>query len=277
LHVLGISCFYHDSAAAILRDGRLIAAGEEERFNRIKHYKDFPAQAIAYCLDEAGISIHDVDHVVFYEKPFIKFNRILETILGYWPRTYRPWLKSIPLWLGHRLKMGKDIRERLGMAKPVLYCQHHLSHAASAFLVSPFEEAAIISADGVGEWTTTAWGRGRGNRIELERQIRWPHSVGLLFSAITAYLGFRVNDAEWKVMGLAPYGRPTLVGKFREVVDIRPDGSFRLNLKYFAHCTSTRMMFNRRWEKLFGAPQRNPEAELTDFHRDVAHSGQKIV
>ncbi|MCC7293419.1 MAG: carbamoyltransferase [Phycisphaerales bacterium] len=310
MNILGLSCYYHDAAAALVRDGQLLAAAEEERFNRVKHYNEFPACAVDYCLREGGIDMADVDAVVFYEKPFTKFNRILETILGYWPLTYAAWLKAMPLWLGHRLKMGADLADHLqrltGGAAPhnadaadgatlraacgpavlrtaasprarILYNQHHLSHAASAFLVSPFEEAAIISADGVGEWTTTAWGAGRGTRIELHREIRFPHSVGLLFSAITAYLGFRVNDAEWKVMGLAPYGKPTLVDKFRRIVDVRDDGSFRLDMKYFAHGYSTKLMFNRRWERLFGQPQRKREAELTDFHRDIAHSGQKIV
>jgi len=275
--VLGISCYYHDSGTALLRDGRLIAAAEEERFNRKKHFNGFPEQAIRYCLHEAGITIDDVDHIVFYEKPLVKFNRILETILGCWPFTYSQWLKAIPLWLGHRLRIGSEIQDRLGTEKSILYCQHHLAHAASAFLVSPFEEAAIITADGVGEWTTTSWGVGRGHQIEMHKEVRFPHSVGLLFSAVTAYLGFRVNDAEWKVMGLAPYGRPKYVDNFRQVVDIKDDGSIRLDLRYFAHTYSTTRTFNQRWEQLFGQPQRRPEADLTDFHRDIAHSGQKIV
>jgi carbamoyltransferase len=275
--VLGISCYYHDSGAALVRDGRLVAAAEEERFNRIKHFNGFPEQAVRYCLDEAGVSIHDVDHVGFYEKPLVKFNRILETILADWPRTYRSWLKAMPLWLGHRLRIGHEIQEKLGIEKEILYCQHHLSHAASAFLVSPFEEAAIITADGVGEWTTTSWGVGRGCQIEIKKEIRFPHSVGLLFSAVTAYLGFRVNDAEWKVMGLAPYGEPKYMDQFREIVDIKEDGSIRLNLKYFSHTYSTTRTFSRAWEQLFGQRQRSAEAELTDFHRDVACSGQRII
>ncbi len=275
--VLGISCYYHDAGVALVRDGKLVAAAEEERFNRKKHYSGFPEQAVKYCLDEAGIGIGDVDHIGFYEKPLVKFNRILETILAYWPRTYGPWLRAMPLWLTQRLRIGCEIQEKLGTDKDILYCQHHLAHAASAFLVSPFEEAAILTADGVGEWTTTSWGIGRGYDIEMRKEIRFPHSVGLLFSAITAYLGFRVNDAEWKVMGLAPYGRPTYVDRFRRVVDIKNDGSIRLDLRYFAHPYSTRKTFNRRWEQLFGQPQRAPESELTDFHRDIAHSGQKIV
>jgi len=277
VYVLGISCFYHDAGAALVRDGQLVAAAEEERFNRKKHYSDFPALSVAYCLKEAGITLDQVDHIGFYEKPLTKFNRIIETILADWPRTYDSWLKSLPVWLTQKLNMSRTIQKELNTDKEILFCQHHLSHAASAFLVSPFDEAAVITTDGVGEWTTTGWGVGRGTDIDLSHEIRFPHSVGLLFSAITAYLGFRVNDAEWKVMGLAPYGKPTFVDKFRQVVDIRDDGSFRLNMKYFSHTYSTSRMFNRRWEELFGRPQRPKETELDDFHRDIAHSGQKII
>jgi len=277
LIVLGISCYYHDSGAALVRDGKLIAAGEEERFNRKKHDSDFPKLAVEYCLKEAGITIDQVDYIGFYEKPLVKFNRILESILATWPRSYKAWLKAVPLWLTHRLNISSDIQKQLGCDKDILYCQHHLSHAASAFLVSPFEEAAIITADGVGEWTTTAWGVGRGSQMDMMKEMRFPHSVGLLFSAITAYLGFRVNDAEWKVMGLAPYGKPTYVDKFREIVDIRDDGSIRLNLDYFAHAYSTTDTINEKWADLFGQPQNKSESELTEFHRDIAHSGQKIV
>ncbi len=277
MYVLGLSCYYHDGGAALVHDGQLVAAAEEERFNRKKHYSDFPKLAVEYCLREAGITIDQVDHIGFYEKPLVKFNRILETILACWPRTYFAWLKAMPLWLTQRLHIGSEIQKHLGVDQDILYCQHHLSHAASAFLVSPFEEAAIITADGVGEWTTTSWGRGCGSDMTMIKEIRFPHSIGLLFSAITAYLGFRVNDAEWKVMGLAPYGKPTYVDKFREVVDIKDDGSIRLDLRYFALAYSTTRTFTSRWEQLFGQPQRRTEAELTDFHRDIAHSGQKII
>ncbi len=277
MNVLGISCYYHDSGAALVCNGRLVAAAEEERFTRVKHDNGFPARAIEYCLAEAGITIDQVDHIGFYEKPLVKFNRILESILATWPLSYRAWLKAIPLWLVQRLHIGREIQEKLGVDKDILYCQHHLAHAASAFLVSPFDEAAIITADGVGEWTTTSWGVGRGQVIEMSKEIRFPHSVGLLFSAITAYLGFRINDAEWKVMGLAPYGKPTYVDKFREIVDVKEDGSIRLNLDYFAHTYSTTRTINDRWHKLFGQPMRPKESELTDFHRDIAHSGQKVV
>ena len=277
MYVLGISCYYHDAGAALVHDGQLVAAAEEERFNRQKHYNGFPSQAIGYCLREAGITVDDVDYITFYEKPLVKFQRILETTLAAWPLTYWTWVKAMPVWLTSKLNVGHTIQKELGTDKDIYYCQHHLAHAASAFLVSPFEEAAVITADGVGEWTTTGWGVGRGTQIEIWKEIRFPHSVGLLFSAITAYLGFRVNDAEWKVMGLAPYGRPTYVDKFREVVDVRADGSFRLNMKYFAHTHSTKYMFNRNWEKLFGRPRRPKETELDQFHEDIARSGQQIV
>ncbi|MFH0980805.1 MAG: carbamoyltransferase [Planctomycetota bacterium] len=277
VYVLGISCYYHDAGAALVHDGQLVAAAEEERFNRQKHYSDFPVQAIRYCLAQAGIGIDEVDYIGFYEKPLVKFSRILETTLACWPRTYSTWVKSMPIWLMTKLRIGRTIQKELHTNKDVYYCQHHLAHAAGAFLVSEFDEAAIITADGVGEWTTTAWGVGQGTEIRIHKEIRFPHSVGLLFSAITAYLGFRVNDAEWKVMGLAPYGRPTYVDKFREVVDIHEDGSFRLNMKYFAHTHSTTRIFNRNWEKLFGRPQRPRETELDEFHQDIAHSGQKMV
>ncbi len=275
--VLGISCYYHDSGVALVRDGELVAAAEEERFNRKKHDNGFPSLAVDYCLKTAGITIDQVDHIGFYEKPFVKFNRILETILARWPLTLRPWLKALPLWMTQRLRIGSDIQNKLGTDKDILYCSHHLSHAASAFLVSPFEEAAIITADGVGEWTTTSWGVGRGTEIDMKKELRFPHSVGLLFSAITAYLGFRINDAEWKVMGLAPYGKPTYVDKFRDIVDIKADGSIRLNLDYFVHTHSTTRTISDKWAELFGQPVRDTESELTDFHRDIAHSGQKIV
>lgn len=277
MYVLGISCYYHDAGAALVKDGMLIAAAEEERFNRKKHYSDFPTLAVAYCLREAGISIEDVDYIGFYEKPLVKFQRIVETVLAQWPLTYWSWVKAMPIWLMTKLRIGTTIQKELGVDKDIHYCQHHCSHAASAFLVSPFEEAAIITADGVGEWATTGWGVGKGSELKLLKEIRFPHSVGLLFSAITAYLGFRVNDAEWKVMGLAPYGKPRYLDKFRQIVDLRDDGSFRLKMKYFAYGHSTTRSFTRAWEDLFGRPQRPRESELDDFHADIAHSGQKLV
>ncbi len=277
MYVLGLSCYYHDSGAALVHDGKLIAAAEEERFNRNKHYSGFPKHAVEYCLDEAGINIEDVDHVGFYEKPLVKFSRILETILARWPLTYTNWVTGIPLWMTERLNLARTIRRELNTDKEICFCQHHLAHAASSFLVSPFENAAIITADGVGEWTTTAWGTGKGSEIVLEKHINFPHSVGLFFSTLTAYLGFRVNDAEWKVMGMAPYGKPRYVDQFREMVDIRDDGSFRLNMKYFKHPHSMKQMYTRHWEKLLGLPPRKTETKIEDYHCDIAHSGQKIV
>ena len=277
MYVLGLSCFYHDAGVALVKDGILIAAAEEERFTRKKHDSDFPINAVQYCLRAAGITIDQVDYIGFYEKPFVKFMRILETCLSAWPLSYMSWMKSMPIWLTTKLRIGRIIQERLGTEKGIIFCEHHLSHAASAFLVSPYKDAVLLSMDGVGEWTTTAYGLGRGTRMDIEGEIRFPHSIGLLFSAITAYLGFKVNDAEWKVMGLAPYGKPKYVDQFRKVVDMKPDGSFRLKMEYFAHHYSTKSMFNRRWENLFGRPRRRPETELDEFHYDVAHSGQKIV
>jgi len=277
VNVLGISCYYHDAGAVLLRDGEVVAAAEEERFSRRKHDSGYPRHAVEYCLAEGGIHPADLDYVGYYEKPLQKFDRILNTVLADWPWSLPVWVRSIPLWLNNRLHIGRTIQNELGIDKDILYCQHHLAHAASAFLVSGFDEAAIITADGVGEWTTTAWGVGRGVEIDIRQELRFPHSIGLLFSAVTAYLGFRVNDAEWKVMGLAPYGKPRYVDKFREVVDVRDDGSIRLNLKYFSFTHSTSRTFNRRWERLFGRPMRRPEAPLDDFHADVAASGQKVL
>jgi carbamoyltransferase len=277
MYVLGLSFFYHDAAAALVKDGVLVAAAEEERFSRKKHDSDFPEQAVRYCLDAAGITIDQVDHIGFYEKPFVKFLRILETCLAGWPCTYSTWSRSMPLWLKSKLRVGRLIQERLGTEQDIVYCEHHLSHAASAFLVSPFEEAVLLTMDGVGEWTTTAFGVGRGTSMRFDGEIRFPHSIGLLFSAITAYLGFAVNDGEWKVMGLAAYGQPRFLDHFRRIVDVRPDGSFRLDMRYFAHHRSTKRMYSGRWEKLFGRPARQPESEIDAFHFDVAHSGQKIV
>ena len=277
MNILCISCYYHDGGAALVCDGKLVAAAEEERFTRKKHDSSFPQHAIDYCLKEAGISIEQVDHIGFYEKPLVKFNRILESILATWPLSLKPWLRAMPLWMTKRLRIGSEIQDRLNTDKDILFCQHHLSHAASAFLVSPFDKAAIITADGVGEWTTTSWGVGDGYNIDIKKELRFPHSVGLLFSAITAYLGFRINDAEWKVMGLAPYGKPKYVDRFRQIVDIKDDGSIRLNLKYFTHTHSTTRTISDKWQELFGQPVRDAEAELSDFHRDIANSGQKVV
>lgn len=280
MNVLGLSCYYHDSAAALVRDGVLVAAAAEERFNRKKHYFGFPKLAVDYCLREAGISLADLDAIAFYEKPFVKFERILMTFIASWPLSYVSFLKAMPLWLKGRLNLRETIRKELGLEEgkaDILFPEHHVSHAASAFLVSPFEKAAILTLDGVGEWGTTTLGYGEGSRMTIEKEIRFPHSLGLFYSAVTSYLGFRVNDAEWKVMGLAPYGKPAYVEQLKKTIDLRKDGSFRLDMRYFSHHWSSHRMFNRRWERLLGAPQRVPEAKIEDFHCDVAHSGQKIV
>jgi carbamoyltransferase len=276
--ILGISCYYHDAAACLVRDGIVVAAAEEERFNRDKHYSGFPRNAIRYCLNEARINADQVDYVVFYEKPFIKFNRILETYISQWPRSFGSFRRAIPLWLKSRLKMCKQISKELDIDEDkIFFGDHHLSHAASAFLVSPFEEAAIFTVDGVGEWTTTTIGYGKGSHIRIDKEIKFPHSIGLLYSAITSYLGFRVNDAEWKVMGLAPYGEPKYVDKFLDLVDIKEDGSFRLNMKYFSYHYSPEESINRRFENHFGRPKRQKDQEIDPFYTDIAASGQKVV
>ncbi len=276
-YILGISCFYHDGGACLLRDGVIVAAAEEERFTRKKHDESFPSNAIDYCLATAGITIDDVTHIGFYEKPFVKFSRILETCLAGWPFTWSMFVRSMPKWLKEKLRIGPMIQEKLGTDADIVFCEHHLSHAASSFLVSPFDEALVLTMDGVGEWTTTAWGIGRGNSFEISEQIRFPHSIGLLFSAITAYLGFRVNDAEWKVMGLAPYGKPTYLDAMKEIVHLRDDGSFRLDMSFFNYHHSARRMYTNKWQKLLGEGPRQPESELSQFHLDIAHSGQKLV
>lgn len=278
MRVLGTSFYYHDSAAVLIEDGRLVAAAEEERFSRRKHDSGFPENAVRYCLEAGGISPADLDAVAFYEKPFVKFDRILETSLATWPRGIRTFVRAMPVWMGSRLRLGNRLLDALpGYEKDVFYVPHHLSHAASAFLVSPFDKAAILVADGVGEWATTSVGFGEGSRVVLEREIRFPHSLGLLYSAITAYLGFRVNDAEWKVMGLAPYGKPNHLEALRKLVHVAPDGSFQLNMEYFQHHWSHRRIANRRLERLLGRPQRRRDEELTDFHNDVARSVQALL
>ncbi|MSR75034.1 MAG: hypothetical protein EXS14_06165 [Planctomycetes bacterium] len=277
MRVLGLSFDFHDSAAVLIEDHRIVAAAAEERFVRRKHTAEFPKEAIAWALESTGTSLAAVDHVVFYEKPFQKFDRILTTALASWPRSYFFFLKSMPQWLVRKLHTARQIRKGLGQDRSVLFASHHLSHAASAFFPSPFEEAAIITADGVGEWATTSFGRGAGCKLELESEIRFPHSLGLYYSALTAYLGFKVNDAEWKVMGLAPYGEPRFVEQFRKLIQLREDGSFALDMRYFSHAFSTRSMINTRYERLFGRPRRSPESALEQFHNDIARSGQQVL
>ena len=277
MNILGISCFYHDAAAALLRDGGLVAAAHEERFTRKRHDPDLPERATRYCLEEAGLGVGDLDYVVFYDKPFIKFERMLITYLSTFPRSLPSFTKSIPIWLKEKLWVPRMIHKRLGFAGEVLFAEHHQSHAASAFLPSPFEEAAILTCDGVGEWATTTQGVGRGNRFELVREIRFPHSIGLLYSAFTYYLGFKVNSAEYKVMGAAPYGKPVYADRILgELVDLRDDGSFKLNMKYFAYDYGLTMT-NRRFDELFGHPRRDPEDPMQEFHWDMAASVQRVT
>jgi carbamoyltransferase len=277
VHILGISAFYHDSAAALLRDGEIIAAAQEERFSRKKHDPGFPAQAIVYCLSEAGIAASDLDHVVFYDKPLLKFERLLETYLDYAPRGLRSFLHSIPLWLGEKLWIREHIACELPVKNPVLFTEHHEAHAASAFFPSPFDSAAILTVDGVGEWATSSFGSGKGNEIHLTHELHFPHSLGLLYSAFTYYLGFKVNSGEYKVMGLAPYGEPKYVQKILDnLVDIRDDGSLRLNMCYFGYCDGFTMT-NAAFDALFGAPPRQPESPVTQRTMDLARSIQEVA
>ena len=277
MNILGISSFYHDAAAALLCDGRLVAAAHEERFTRKRHDPDLPVNAARYCLEAAALSVDDLDYVAFYDKPMIKFERILMTYLATFPRSLPSFTRSIPIWLKEKLWIPHAIRTGLGYEGEVLFAEHHQSHAASAFLASPFEEAAILTCDGVGEWATTTQGVGRGNSFELLREIRFPHSLGLLYSAFTYYLGFKVNSAEYKVMGAAPYGTPKYADKILDqLVELRSDGSFRLNMRYFGY-DSGLTMTNRHFDALFGHPRREPEAKMEAFHWDMAASVQRVT
>ncbi len=276
-YILGISAFYHDAAACLLRDGALVAAAQEERFSRVKNDQNFPRQAIAYCLSTAGITAAEVAAVAFYDKPILKFERLLRTYMSVAPAGLGSFARVIPSWVRQKLRVPKLLKKEVGFTGPLYYAEHHESHAASAFYVSPFEEAALLTIDGVGEWTTTATGVGRGTTIALTREIRFPHSLGLLYSAFTAYLGFKVNSDEYKVMGAAPYGTPTYADLIRrELIDVRPDGSFRLNLDYFAFTRGAKM-FSRRFERLFGGPPRDPRARLTAREWDIAASIQRVT
>lgn len=275
--ILGISCFYHDAAAALVVDGRLVAAAQEERFTRKKHDQEFPAHAIEYCLAAAGATVEDIDYVVFYDKPFVKFDRILQTYIATWPRGIFSFLKAMPQWIRKKLWIPQTIRNDLDFEGDILFAEHHVSHAASAFLVSPFEEAAILTTDGVGEWETTTYGIGRGNDIKLLKSIDFPHSLGLLYSAFTYYLGFKVNSAEYKVMGLAPYGEPRFYDIImKNIVRVGADGGFRLNMKYFTYEYGLTMT-GRRFSTLFGEPVRKAESQLSQFHKDIAASIQKVT
>ena len=259
MNIIGISCYYHDAAAALLCDGHLVAAAEEERFSRRKHDFNFPKAAIQFCLDSAAMKAGDVDYVAFFEKPFRKFDRILMTVLQSYPKSYKVFCEAMLSWMQDKLWVGARMAAELGVPKDrILYCEHHLSHAASAFLCSPFEEAAILTADGVGEWATGTWGVGRGNRIELRKQTLFPHSIGLLYSAFTAFLGFEINDGEYKVMGMAPYGQPRYVDRIWKIVRQESDGSISLDMDYFSFHHSIDRTFNDRFVTLFGEP-RSPD------------------
>ena len=283
MKILGISAFYHDSAAALISDGEIVAAAQEERFTRKKHDSGFPRHAVDFCLRQAGTSLAGVDRVVFYDKPFLKFERLLETYLAFAPRGVRSFRMAMPLWVREKLfqrdLLGGELR-RLDEGfspKRLLFAEHHLSHAASAFYPSPFDEAVILTMDGVGEWATTSVGIGRGAEIRITREIHFPHSLGLLYSAVTYYTGFKVNSAEYKVMGLAPYGTPRYVQEiYDNLVDVKPDGSFRLNLDFFDYCTGLTMT-NEKFDKLFGGPARRPDEPLTGRHMDLAASVQRVL
>jgi carbamoyltransferase len=275
-HILGISGFYHDSAACLLRDGDIVAAAQEERFTRKKGDASFPAHAVDYCLRAAGITAKELACVGFYDKPLLKFERILETYLGVAPRGLPSFLKAGPLWIKDKMYMERQVRRAMGYEGDILYAEHHESHAASAFFPSPFTEAAILTIDGVGEWATGSFGMGRDADIELFKELRWPDSLGLLYSAFTYYAGFKVNSGEYKVMGLAPYGQPKYVDAiYRELVDLREDGSFTLNQKYFNYLTGLTMT-NGAFDRLFGGPARVPESKLTQREMDLACSIQVV-
>jgi carbamoyltransferase len=277
VYILGISAFYHDSAACLLRDGEILAAASEERFTRKKGDPAFPAKAVDYCMRHAGITVKDLAQVGFYDKPLLKFDRILETYLGIAPSGFRSFLMAGPLWIKEKLYIDRQIRETLGFEGDLLYAEHHESHAASAFFPSPFEEAAFLTMDGVGEWATATIGVGRGNDIEIHKELHWPDSLGLLYSAITYYTGFKVNSGEYKVMGLAPYGEPKYVDlMLREIVNLQEDGSFTLNQKYFNYLSGLTMT-SGAFDELFGGPPREPETKLTQKEMDLARSVQEVT
>ena len=284
MRILGISAWYHDSAACLVEDGRIVAAAQEERFTRRKHDPGFPGNAIAYCLAEAGISPEQLDNIVFYEKPFLKFERLVETYLAFAPRGFRSFAAAMPLWVKEKLFQKTMLRQELEQLfgkgdwqRRLMFCEHHLSHAASAFYPSPFERAAVLTLDAVGEWATTSWAIGEGSDLRIEREIHFPHSLGLLYSAFTYYCGFKVNSGEYKLMGLAPYGEPRYAGLIRDkLIDLREDGSFRLDLSFFDYCTGLRMT-NRRFDALFGGKPRQPESALTQREMDLAASVQAVT
>jgi len=277
MNILGISAFYHDSAVALIVDGKIIAAAQEERFTRKKHDHRFPINAVKYCLEEAKININDIDYVAFYDKPFLKFERILETYLTFAPKGIKSFIKAMPLWIKEKLWLKELIGNELGYSGKILFPEHHQSHAASAFYPSPFDDAAFITLDGVGEWTTTSFGIGEKNNIKILADIKFPHSIGLLYSAFTYYTGFKVNSGEYKVMGLAPYGEPKYVDLIlNKLIDLKEDGSFKLNMKYFNFAAGLTMT-NSKFDKLFNGPARKPESELTQREMDLARSVQDVT
>ena len=277
--ILGISAFYHDSAAVLLIDGEIVAAAQEERFSRVKNDPGFPTKAVDYCLSEAGLTTADLDHVGFYDKPFLKFERLLETYVATAPLGIRSFFKAIPIWLQQKLHLPREMRKALGGAytKRFVFTEHHESHAASAFFPSPFEEAAILTLDGVGEWATASFGVGRGNKIELTHELHFPHSLGLLYSAFTQYCGFRVNSGEYKLMGLAPFGEPKFANLIYEhLIDLKGDGSFRMDMSYFDY-TAGLSMISTKFENLFGEPRRQAESEISEHYMDIAASVQAVT
>lgn len=277
VRILGISCFYHDAAAALLVDGVIVAAAQEERFTRKKHDESFPKNAVAYCLKASGVTIADIDHVVFYDKPLLKFERILETFFTVWPRGFKMFIMAMRTWLTEKLWIDAKIAKELGFEGEILYTEHHIAHAASAYYASPFDDAVVATIDGVGEWDTASVGYGKGAALTLSESIDFPDSLGLLYSALTYYLGFKVNSAEYKVMGLAPYGNPAVFrDTMKQLITVFPDGSFKLAHQYFAYTYGDRMT-NTRFNQLFGAPARTPEEPLEQRHKDIAAALQELT
>ena len=284
MRILGVSAFYHDSAAALVVDGQIIAAAQEERFTRKKHDSGFPAEAVRYCLSEGGISLSDVDHIAFYDKPFLKFERLLETYLAFAPRGFKSFRMAMPIWMKEKLFQKTLLKQELekvldikGLETKLLFAEHHQSHAASAFFPSPFEEAAVLTIDGVGEWATTSLGIGKGHDLTMLKEIHFPHSLGLLYSAFTYYTGFKVNSGEYKIMGLAPYGDPKYADLiYDNLIDLKDDGTFRLDQRYFDYCTGLTMT-NERFNELFGGPPRTPEEQVTQREMDLAASVQVVT
>ena len=277
MNILGISAYYHDSAACLVRDGEIVAAAQEERFTRKRHDPDFPSRAVAYCLAEGGIDVSGLDRVCFYEKPFQKLDRLIETYLGFAPRGFKSFFTAIPVWMNEKMFIADALRKSLAYSGDVLFTEHHESHAASAFYPSPFEEAAFLTMDGVGEWATSSYGSGHGHELELLGELHFPHSLGLLYSAFTYYTGFKVNSGEYKVMGLAPYGEPKYVDTILEhLIELKDDGSFRLDQQYFNYCQGLTMT-NDRFSTLFGGPPRPPESRLTQREMDLARSVQEVT